>query len=124
MLAGLGHFIIHFIQLTDAHAFLPQKKTKKVIRDILNEVNQDVDDFIWETEWNAIHSTGTSVMGGYKLGSQKTKRNQFRVGLFSSTEKRIMTNSFSPWVVAEWDHEPTMAEIVEGLKQVSFFLGN
>jgi hypothetical protein len=88
-------------------------------------VNQDVDDFIWETEWNAIHSAGTSVMGGYKLGSQKTKRKQFRVGLFSSAEKRIITNSFSPCVVAEWDHEPTMAEIVEGLKQVcQFFLGN
>ena len=51
------------------HAFLPQKKAKKAIRDILNKVNQDVDDFIWETEWNVIYSARTLVMGGYKLES-------------------------------------------------------
>ncbi|KAF5364707.1 hypothetical protein D9758_005524 [Tetrapyrgos nigripes] len=89
---------------------------KKKLRSVVDQLGDGskVVDLIWDNLFKPVHGLTTSALGGYKLGSMKGDDNMYRVGIFVSNKKTLKP---PPIVVAEWNAEPTGAQVVAGLNQ-------
>jgi hypothetical protein len=43
----------------------------------------------------------------------------YHIGIFKSEGQHLMKDNESPWIVASWNHDPSPADIITGLKEAS-----
>jgi hypothetical protein len=100
-----------------------QKERKTALLELLNNIEPQLEMLagskVWEASWAAIHGVNTSRLQGSKLGSMKGADKCYRIGIFKSAGRRLIKDNESPWVVASWDHDPSPADIIAGLREAS-----
>jgi hypothetical protein len=99
-----------------------QNATREEIINILDNINHEkLTDLSWEPFWTPAHGLKTSSLGGCKLGtSMKGTDGHHHAALFHSTNRIIHGTPLSR---ASWVEKPSPADIITGLKNVSFVSG-